>query len=361
MTHRYNPYIVGSPVEGDDFYGRETLLDKIWGRPDKITHLLGMRRVGKTSVLRKLAIMGQALYLDLQEVGDWAEFGRVLQAELNAAKAKFPWLPLAELNQTTDWFEWLKLLDKYIDQAGGHLWLLFDEAEILIELGQQNISALRKLQSFLRRLKALQVVFASAKRLTELDTLTANSPGYGSPFLNEFPPPLYLGGLDDQAALALIRQSQNPPSLPVSDEIAQAICRYTHNHPYFIQWVCYHLWEQNPNATAWRIDENTFKISPELQRILKNDFEYLSDPERRVIWASLNQQPWSKPDQPYVEGLTLLGYLRQTSNGYEIGNNFFKDWLLQLETESWAKASLISAEATLNLYEKTAKGHDDAL
>jgi chloramphenicol 3-O-phosphotransferase len=66
MTHRYNPYIVGSPVEGDNFYGRQALLDKIWSRPDKIIHLLGMRRVGKTSILKKLTTMGKAIYLDLQ-------------------------------------------------------------------------------------------------------------------------------------------------------------------------------------------------------------------------------------------------------------------------------------------------------
>ncbi len=354
MSYRYNPYIVGTPVEGKDFYGREELLNKIWRQQTPIVHLIGMRRIGKTSILKELAASrGTAIYLDLQEVGDWAEFAEVLQYEIEAAQPQFPWLPVADLSKkSTNWFRLLKLLDQHFQRAGGRLWVLLDEVEVLIELGQADIKALRKFQSFLRHVKALQFVFASAKRLIELNEL-ASGPGYGSPFLNEFPPPIYIDGLDSKAAIALIRQSKNPPPFPVPDDIAHTICRRTNNHPYLIQWVCGHLWDKNPDPTAWHIDDNTFKAPPTLQEILRKDFNYLSDPERRVIQAVLVGQSLADIYPLYTEGLTSLGYLRQTDTGYEIGNDFFKNCLLDLQDQDWTKPSQISARFTLNLYKKT--------
>ncbi len=355
MTHRYNPYRVSSHVEGEDFYGRQALLDKIWRQQSRVIHLVGMRRIGKTSLLKKLATMGKSIFLDLQDVRDWADFAQVLQYEIIAARSQFPWLPITEVEKSADLFGLLRLLDHHLDQAGAHLWLLLDEAEVLIDLGYEDIKALRKFQSLLRRLQALQLVFASAKLLTELDDLTSQEPGYGSPFLNEFPPPIYISGLDHAAALALIRQVQNPPALPVADEIAQIICQHTNNHPYLIQRVCYSLWERNPNSTTWCIDNNTFKAPPDLQRILKKDFDYLSDLERQIVRAILIQQAVPDIHQIYLEGLTSLGYLRQVEVGYDIGNDFFKNWLLNLGSQDWTVSSKIGAESTLRFYEKTAR------
>jgi hypothetical protein len=226
-----------------------------------------------------------------------------------------------------------------------------DEAEGLISLAQEDLMALRRFQSSLRHLKAMQLVFASAKRLTDLDVMTTQ-PGYGSPFLNEFPRPIYLAGLEDASAQALIRQSQNPPALPVPDNLVRAICWRTNNHPYLIQQVCYDLWEQHPDPTAWRIDDNTFRAGPDWRDKLKTDFDYLSPPERQIIHAVLTQQPLPEISRDYMPSLTSLGYLRQTDTGYDIGNEFFKNWLLDLESQDWDKPSQISVEATLNLYKK---------
>lgn len=355
MIHRYNPYTVGPPVEHENFYGRQALLDTLWSQQTRIVHLLGMRRIGKTSVLKKLCTMGKAVYLDLQAVGDWAEFADVLREQLFETQTEFPWLSPGEIQETSDLFSLLKLLDRCFQRAGASLCVLLDEAEGLINLGQADLKALRKFQSLLRHVKALQFVFASAKNLTELDELTEKSPGYGSPFLNEFPPPLYIGGLDRATALALIRQSQNPPAMPIADDLAETIYHCTNGHPYLIQWVCSSLWTKNPDPTTWQISEHTFKASLDVQRILRKDFNYLSDPERQIIRAVLTQQSLSSAAPFYLEGLMALGYLRQVDEGYEIGNDFFKNWLLDLAQQDWELSSHIAAEATRRLYEKSAE------
>jgi hypothetical protein len=92
-----------------------------------------------------------------------------------------------------------------------------------------------------------------------------------------------------------------------------------------------------------------------LYHILKKDFEYLSDPERQIIRAVLTQQTLPSFYRLYLQGLTALGYLRQLETGYEIGNDFFKNWLLDLENQDWTAASKIAAESTLRLYEKAEK------
>ncbi|OYQ66112.1 hypothetical protein B9G53_05190 [Pseudanabaena sp. SR411] len=52
-----NPYIVGSPVMGDSFYGRDKLLNQVERslQSTNVVLLQGQRRIGKTSFLRQLA------------------------------------------------------------------------------------------------------------------------------------------------------------------------------------------------------------------------------------------------------------------------------------------------------------------
>lgn len=356
MSYRFNPYKVGDWVEGQDFYGRKVLLEQLWGQSNRITHLLGMRRIGKTSVLKQLAGWGKAVYFDLMRTGfDWNDFNLALRQAIWRERQQFPWLTDWEIVQNSaNVCELLETLDDAANQAGARVWLLFDEAELLIALGRKNIAALQMFHSVIRSMRAVQVVFASAKELTELDALTALG-WHGSPFLNHFPPPIYLSGLDDEAAVALIRQTQNDFPLPVADDVVQAICQCTNKHPYFIQWVCYHLWNKNPNAKTWRVEDVIGITASPPQQILKKDFDYLSDPERHLIRAILTKQPFKPIHHLYLEGLTALGYLRQVEAEYEIANDFFKNWLLDLANQDWTEASNIAAEPTLRLYKKSKK------
>lgn len=357
MSYRSNPYIVGSVVTGKDFYGRNTLLDKIFWQNRPIVHLLGLRRIGKTSLLKALAARGKALDFNLQRIHGWAEFHRVLSRRFKKRQQKreplLPWLKnLEPILKSEDVFEFLEILDDELDEAGDRLWLLLDEAECLINLGRQDVRALQKFRSVIGELQAIQIVFASAKQLTELDELTSNV-WHGSPFLNHFPPPLYIGGLEDEAGLALIRQTQNHTPLPVSTELCQAICHRTNYHPYFIQRLCYKLWERSSEAEAWKVGDLDFSITSRLKSILKSDFDYLSHPERQIMQAVLRQYRLPDIHPAYVQGLVKFGYLRSDETDYEIGNEFFRNYLFGLENAAWTMPSKTSAGSTQRLYEKS--------
>lgn len=236
-----NPYIVGDPVMGQDFYGREAIIETICGRRDRAVHLMGMRRIGKTSFLRQLESQLPGIFLDFQAAVGRTDLTRQVQRGLRRLSQRLPWLPPP--NEGRDAFELLEDADEQAEAEAASLWLLCDEAEGLIDLGEQDPEALKLLRGVIWVGRAIRAVLASAKNLVKLDDLCRE--WHTSPFLSNFPPPLYLGGLTDEAADALIIQSQSESPVKAAQELCAEIRRLTNNHPYLIQWLCYRLWQTN--------------------------------------------------------------------------------------------------------------------
>jgi AAA+ ATPase superfamily predicted ATPase len=152
-----NPYIVGDPVMGRDFYGREAIIETICERRDRAVHVIGMRRIGKTSLLRQLESQLPAIFLDFQAAVGRTGLARQVQRGLRRLNRQHPWLPPPSL------------------------WLLCDEAEGLIDLGQQDSEALKMLRGVIWGGRALRAVLASAKNLVKLDDLCPPAPLPGRP------------------------------------------------------------------------------------------------------------------------------------------------------------------------------------
>src|SRR6185369_16450274 len=53
-----NPYTVGGPVRGSHFYGRTALIQSILDGNDRAIWVVGNRRIGKTSLLRRMEQLG---------------------------------------------------------------------------------------------------------------------------------------------------------------------------------------------------------------------------------------------------------------------------------------------------------------
>ena len=84
----------GPPVEGNEFYGRETELQYAWKYhiSNGVSLLLSVpRRVGKSSFAKRMLKMAEknkwkTLYLDLQGIGTESEFVKLFKKELNSEK-----------------------------------------------------------------------------------------------------------------------------------------------------------------------------------------------------------------------------------------------------------------------------------
>src|SRR5262245_45009224 len=59
-TVQRKPYNAGMPVRGDQFYGRSELIDNILGGSDRAIWVVSNRRIGKTSLLYRLAEVANA-------------------------------------------------------------------------------------------------------------------------------------------------------------------------------------------------------------------------------------------------------------------------------------------------------------
>src|SRR5512136_2962011 len=94
-TAARNPFIVGSFVRGEDFFGRQALLAEILEGERHSLWVLGARRLGKTSLLREAEHRVQRsretpfvdLYWDLQGSGDSRGLGETLLSSVEDSEA----------------------------------------------------------------------------------------------------------------------------------------------------------------------------------------------------------------------------------------------------------------------------------
>lgn len=331
------PYI-SLPARGRDFYGRTVYLETILQGP-KTTHLLGMRGAGKTSILLKVVEQAPGLYLSFQEMaGQEYKFRSQIYLQLLEKRTRYSWLPM--MSKSDDPFEAIGEAAILAAQNGQTLFLLFDEAE-----GLQNFKAdfLQQISSLLNGIIPARVVLASAKNISALNEHIIELGN--SPLL--LPRPLYLAGLEDEAATALICQTTAAMPLNVSAPIIEAIKYHTNHQPHLIQWLCSRLWSTHENPEQWQITDTLFHLhDDQLSDRFRADFNYLAPRERRIVRTILHHQPL--PDDIlaaelnlFLDRLTALGYLRRGQNNtFQIGNTFLLNWFLDShQTLNWDEPS----------------------
>ncbi|MFB0545323.1 MAG: hypothetical protein ACETWB_00285, partial [Anaerolineae bacterium] len=348
-------YTVGPPVKGDDFYGREEIIGEILSSHHSL-YVLGMRRIGKTSLLYRLEALGPALFLNLQKVaGSLKRLARQVQRQIQDKGRELPWLP--PVGEGKDPFELLEDVDERAAAAGMKMLLLCDEAEGLLDIERRQPDTLKILRGLIQGCRALRTILMATKNLTKVDDLCRSWDT--SPFLSIFPPPLYLAGLSDEEAASLICQSQSPKPVQVSSDLMVKINRLTNNHPYLIQYLCSCLYS---DGRLRPIGEGDLILRDEhLVRGLRQDFDYLSDGEQCILHrvcalerSTMTQLQETIPlaDLPiFLHGLTQLGYLRQEGEYYTIGNHFLATWLRQHAV--WGQRSEVSNEGTIEIYRRS--------
>src|SRR5512141_2349427 len=205
-----NPFIVGSFVRGEDFFGRHGLLGEILEGERQSIWVLGGRRLGKTSLLRELELRVQrsretpfvALYWDLQGSGDSRGLAETLLSSVEDSEAfsratdlsveDLESLPIAEM---------LATIIRRTVRAGWRLLLLVDEAEELLVVGRSEPGVLARLRRVLSRGPDVRTVITATRLLARVDE-EARMPT--SPFLQGFIPPSYLTPLSFDEGRALL-------------------------------------------------------------------------------------------------------------------------------------------------------------
>ncbi len=239
-----NPYSAGGLVaERAMFFGRDEELKRLRERLSKgdSTAVVGLRRIGKSSLLYQLAARADALpegvvalYLDLQDAAHHAPLGllaaalRGLDEKLNGRYGFAPPAGLAGFAAAV----------RQMAADGCRPVLCLDEVEELTTrpaFDDDFFEALRALGNA----RALAFVTASGE---SLDVLLRHG-GRTSPFYNLFIN-LDLAGISDDGARALLRQ----PFLaagrqPLPTEYIDDVLALAGRHPFYLQMAAYHLFD----------------------------------------------------------------------------------------------------------------------
>jgi hypothetical protein len=336
-----NPYIVGGWVVGSNYYGNARLRRNLLSGSNDYVWVIGTRRVGKTSLLRQLAIQARTeyipIYWDMQGCQTEFDLSQELFYAIEDQRKLFAKLdymigPL----EGADIGKLLRSISRVANEHNRRILLLIDETEALMPIVQADALVARRLRAAFQRPNNLRVILSSTKTLAHLHHASQQWPT--SSFLHMFSPH-YLSGLAPFESAALIRQAQSKRPVYVSDEVVEAIQFHTNNHPYLLQWLSYHLFQ----------DDNSLRpptgadlaCDPMLDSLFALKFMHLSPTERQIILLVHETGPISSDAladalalsqdeaRTFLYDLSRLGYTRQVdqSSQITISDSFFQDWL----------------------------------
>lgn len=371
-----NPFVVGSWVRGERFYGRAALLQEVLHGERKDVWVIGTRRVGKTSFLKQLEWLclengGERqmvpLFWDLEGSRTLAGLHESLLESVEAASSRFEALgvPISEI-EDLDLFGALRLLKRRARDTDRRLLLLCDECEELLHIEQDAAETLPRLRRLLQEGEHLRTVLVATKRLGDLES---NARSDTSPFLHGFVPPLYLSRLDEAEATALVGQGG------FDDATVREIQMKTDNHPYLLQMVCKKLFDSQDLGSVLEEIQSDDLVS----HFFSVDFAGLAAPEKEILLHVARSGGASSIDLQAVlgataaqvasllQGLRHLGYLKQTGRLCVIASSFFESWLCRahgLETSpslgSAASGVSFDAESTMELLRRARDGDGGA-
>jgi len=333
--HPRNPFIVGSWVRGEDFFGRASLIREILEGERHSIWVLGARRLGKTSLLKELERRVHrsrdapfvALYWDLQGSGDARGLAETLLSSVEDSEAfrratditveELESLPVADM---------LATLVRRTVRSGWRLLVLVDEAEELLVVGRSDPSVLARLRRVLSRGRDVRAVMTATRLLARLDDEAQLAT---SPFLQGFIPPVYLTPLDPSECQALLARGGF-----ARDEV-EAVLERAACHPFLVQLLASRLFESRDLAAT--LDQ--LGADDMVANFFAVDFQTLDEAERALLSEVAREGPRTRRElaaatgqaedalEVPLYGLTMLGYLVRDGDAFRFGNWFFERWL----------------------------------
>lgn len=330
-----NPFIVGSWVRGEDFFGRSQVIQEVLEGERHSLWVLGARRLGKTSLLKEIEHRVErsretpfvALYWDLQGSADARGLAETLLSSVEDSEAfrRATDLTVEEL-ESLPVADMLATLVRRTVRSGWRLLLLIDEAEELLVVGRSNAGILARMRRVLSRGSDVRAVLTATRTLARLDDEAHLAT---SPFLHGFIPPVYLTPLTPEECQPLLSRGA------FSSEDVATIIERTACHPFLVQLLASRLFESRDLAAtleqlgADEMVSNFFAV----------DFQTLADGEQALLREVAKEETRTRRDlatatgqsEEAIEvplyGLTMLGYLVRDGESFRLANWLFERWM----------------------------------
>ncbi len=363
-----NPYITGAFVTGSHHYDRAGLLDGLLHGESRAYWVVGNRRIGKTSLLRQLESLAaedrrlMPVFWDMQGCSSLTCLGGYLADAVRDHPERFEPLGMTPATMPTeDTLTLLVALRRLAMRAGRELLVLADETEVLLNIARDEPEATQRFHRELTGGAGLRAVFASTRQIYRMHDVCRDWPT--SSFLAGFDMSQALGSLDNEAAEALIIQSQAPEGarVRVAPEIIDAVTYATNNHPFLIQTLCSRLFQEDGSLRP--AAEEDLRVDPLLAGFFEHDFRQLTPVGRQIVLA-VHRAHLIEPSAlqsvggdnqtelaQHLHDLEASGYLRRVYDRIAIGNLFLDNWLSSAaETLDYVPASPVSETALRTVF-----------
>ena len=285
---RIIPFIRGGAVRGNSFYGRRFELHRMLESPEWIW-VCGQRRIGKTSILLRLADLlrqngGIALFFDLSALSHGQTNSEIFLEEFLSEHSAREFQPrgivIDRVRGKTPEHAFQALVDLLVEHAQGKpVVMLWDEGEMLLEF---EPSFLLRLRARLSNQPSFRLIISASQRICDLFETAAD-------FLHQFQW-LPLSGLDPESAVQLLQREQTGGwHSRVASDLCESALGWSGGHPFILQLLGAELaaatQDQGEKVTLEIMKEGQTRMlaNPALQRILRDDLQLLSGRQRDIL------------------------------------------------------------------------------
>jgi len=289
-----SPYETRAPVTGSRFFGREQEVARIIANPDTNHVILGIRRIGKTSLLRETERLlnerqeaARVFYLECSDLLSTDDYIREVVRKLNPRE-----LPRLHMQKYVFFFP--NFLERMSKQLKTKIIFLLDEIDNLVIMQRGDWELFRMLRASSNKGACQYIIAGFREAMREQYMLD-------SPFYN-FAQEIRLNEFTRQQARELIITPMENLRVRFrnEEEVVNRIYEETAGHPNLIQYYCLILLR--------RLDETgTREITPEslidvytdegfTSHLLTSFMQNTENREKALIYAILvaSEETWSK-------------------------------------------------------------------
>ncbi|MFN7760088.1 MAG: AAA family ATPase [Pseudanabaena sp.] len=323
-----SPYIIGDPVFGNNFIGREDILsqlESLWivnSSPQSII-LYGHRRMGKTSILRNiptnLGYQVRVAYVNLLSIGSAPNGITDILMAICEALQEVTDIPYPNNNDLfqfpeTAFRRYLQHIEKNF--AGTGLIIALDEfekIEELIDAGKLSKDFLGFLRGMVQMSSKLAFAFAGLHTLQEMNA------DYFQPFYASFIP-ISVAFLSREATRQVLANPDPEFLLEYEPAALDHIYDLTNGQPYLTQLIGFQLvrmfndyvFEQGkPRDRTFTIDDVRTICSGE--NFFNTGINYFNGVWQQAAEGAAHQQDILKALAPHPQGLTESELISQTN------------------------------------------------
>ncbi len=227
-----SPYETRAPVTGSRFFGREHEIGRIQANPDTNHAILGIRRIGKTSLLRETERIlleqedsARVVYLECSDLLSTDDYIREVVRKLNPRE-----LPRLELQKYVFFFP--NFLERMSKQFKSKIIFLLDEIDNLVIMQRGDWELFRMLRASSNKGACQYIIAGFREAMREQYMLD-------SPFYN-FTQEIRLNEFTRQQARSLIVTPMENLRVRFKNEeqVISRIYEETAGHPNLIQYYC---------------------------------------------------------------------------------------------------------------------------